>query len=204
MGDISDVQCPPRFLCRATLTPMAHSRSFLSMENGSRRPLENGSKAANPATGELLATVAEGDAEDINRAVAAARKAFEGPWSKFSPYERQNLLLKLADLVEQKFRRAQHPRHARYGSADPADAGLTPAGSRHAAMVCGPGDLHPRRDNSELAAGRDILLHAERADRVVGGAIIPWNGPLGASIWKIGPALATGAPSCSSRRKKRL
>ena len=39
----------------------------------------------NPATGELLATVAEGDAEDINRAVAAARRAFEGPWSKVKP-----------------------------------------------------------------------------------------------------------------------
>ena len=57
----------------------------------------------NPATGELLATVAEGDAEDINRAVAAARKAFEGPWSKFKPYERQVVLLKLADLVERHF-----------------------------------------------------------------------------------------------------
>jgi len=57
----------------------------------------------NPATGELLATVAEGDAEDINRAVAAARRAFEGPWSKVKPYERQALLLRLADLVEQNF-----------------------------------------------------------------------------------------------------
>src|SRR5450755_2797639 len=57
----------------------------------------------NPATGELLATIAEGDAEDINRAVAAARRAFEGPWSKVKPYERQALLLKLADLVEKNF-----------------------------------------------------------------------------------------------------
>src|SRR3954470_20155842 len=57
----------------------------------------------NPATGELLATVAEGDAEDINRAVLAARRAFEGPWSKVKPFERQNLLLKLADLVEKNF-----------------------------------------------------------------------------------------------------
>ena len=56
----------------------------------------------NPATGEVLASVAEGDAEDINRAVAAARRAFEGPWSKVKPFERQNLLLKLADLVEKK------------------------------------------------------------------------------------------------------
>src|SRR6516225_12178578 len=55
----------------------------------------------NPATGEELARVAEGDREDIDRAVAAARRAFEGPWSKTKPYERQMLLLRLADLVEQ-------------------------------------------------------------------------------------------------------
>ena len=47
----------------------------------------------NPATGELLAQVAEGDLEDIDRAVAAARKAFTGPWSKWKPAERQLLLL---------------------------------------------------------------------------------------------------------------
>src|SRR5271169_5466605 len=57
----------------------------------------------NPATGELLAKVAEGDAEDINRAVAAARRAFNGPWSKMKPYERQQILLKLAELVELHF-----------------------------------------------------------------------------------------------------
>ena len=54
----------------------------------------------NPATGELLANIAEGDAEDIERAVAAARAAFNGPWRRFKPAERQRLLLKLADLVE--------------------------------------------------------------------------------------------------------
>jgi hypothetical protein len=43
----------------------------------------------NPSTGETLATAAEGDAEDINRAVVAARRAFEGPWSTFKPYDRQ-------------------------------------------------------------------------------------------------------------------
>src|SRR5215475_6122081 len=60
-------------------------------------------ESRNPATGELLATVAEGDKEDIDRAVAAARRAFEGPWSKVKPFERQNLLLRLADLVEKNF-----------------------------------------------------------------------------------------------------
>src|SRR5215469_1121860 len=60
-------------------------------------------ESRNPATGDLLATVAEGNKEDIDRAVAAARVAFEGPWSKFKPYERQALLLKIADLVEKHY-----------------------------------------------------------------------------------------------------
>src|SRR6202790_2756727 len=56
----------------------------------------------NPATGEVLAHVAEGDAEDIDRAVAAARAAFDsGPWSKMTPAERGRLIWKLADLIEQ-------------------------------------------------------------------------------------------------------
>src|SRR5258708_30572221 len=55
------------------------------------------------APGELLPPGAEGEAEDITRAVAAARRAFEGPWSKVKPFERQALLLKLADLVEKNF-----------------------------------------------------------------------------------------------------
>src|SRR5262245_40071560 len=57
----------------------------------------------NPATGEVLAQVAEGDRADIDRAVHAARRAFEGPWSKWKPFERQQLLLKIADLVERHF-----------------------------------------------------------------------------------------------------
>ena len=60
-------------------------------------------ESRNPATGELIATVAEGDKEDIDRAVAAARAAFEGPWSKFKPYERQALLLKIGDIVEKHY-----------------------------------------------------------------------------------------------------
>src|ERR1700684_955381 len=56
----------------------------------------------NPATGEVLANVAEGDKEDINRAVAAARAAFDtGPWSKITPSQRGKLIWKLADLIEQ-------------------------------------------------------------------------------------------------------
>ena len=58
-------------------------------------------KTYNPATGEVLSNIAEGDKEDINRAVQAARAAFEsGPWSKISPSERGRMIWRLADLLE--------------------------------------------------------------------------------------------------------
>ena len=56
-----------------------------------------------PSTGAVLASVAEGDREDIDRAVAAARRAFEGPWSKLKPHDRQEIILRLADLVDRHF-----------------------------------------------------------------------------------------------------
>ena len=64
------------------------------------RPPARPSTRSNPANDELLARIADGDKEDVNRAVAAARRAFEGPWRKVKPRERQLILLKLADLVE--------------------------------------------------------------------------------------------------------
>src|SRR5947209_18576798 len=57
----------------------------------------------NPATGEVLARVAEGDQEDANRAVAAARKAFDdGPWPQMSAAERSRIMYKIADLIEER------------------------------------------------------------------------------------------------------
>ncbi|TIW90749.1 MAG: aldehyde dehydrogenase family protein, partial [Mesorhizobium sp.] len=54
----------------------------------------------NPATGAAIGTVPLSESSDIDLAVAAARRAFDGPWSRFKPYERQVLLLKIADLME--------------------------------------------------------------------------------------------------------
>ena len=145
----------------------------------------------NPSTGEVLATVAEGDSEDIDRAVDAARRAFNGPWSKFKPFERQNLLLRLAELVEQNFEEL--------AALDTLDMGAPisrTTGSRLRAI----GMLR-------YYAGQATAIHGETIENSlpgdyvsftlkepvgVVGAIIPWNGPLTATIWKIGPALATG------------
>src|SRR6202034_1835399 len=148
-------------------------------------------ESRNPATGELLDTVAEGDAEDVNRAVAAARKAFEGPWKKFKPYERQALLLKLADLVERNF--------DELSSLDTLDMGAPISRTKSMRLrVLGmlryyagqATSIHGETIPNSLPG--EIFSYTLKEPIGVVGAIIPWNGPLGASIWKIGPALATG------------
>jgi aldehyde dehydrogenase (NAD+) len=148
-------------------------------------------ESRDPATGELLAQVAEGDAEDIDRAVAAARRAFDGPWRKVKPYERQQMLLKLADLVERHFEELS--------MLDTLDMGAPISrtlGNRrrvlgmlryYAGMATA---LHGETIENSLPG--EIFSYTLKEPVGVVGAIIPWNGPLGASIWKIGPALATG------------
>src|SRR6202453_3810106 len=145
----------------------------------------------NPATGEVLAKVAEGDAEDIDRAVTAARRAFEGPWGKVKPFERQSMLLKLADLVERHF--------DELSMLDTLDMGARisrTSGTRrrvlgmlryYAGMATA---LHGETIENSLPG--EIFSYTLKEPVGIVGAIIPWNGPLGASIWKIGPAIATG------------
>ena len=75
--------------------------------NGKWCPAQSGAEmdARNPANGSLLATVPQGGAADIDAAVKAARAAFEGPWAKFTPFERQALLLRIADKFEAEWER---------------------------------------------------------------------------------------------------
>ena len=145
----------------------------------------------NPATGRVLAEMAEGDAADINLAVAAARRAFEGPWSRFKPAERQRILLRLADLVEANFEQL--------AMLDTLDMGTPITRAR--------GNRNRAVSMLRYYAGQATTIHGETIENSlpgeifsytlkepvgVVGAIIPWNGPLNASIWKLGPALATG------------
>jgi aldehyde dehydrogenase (NAD+) len=145
----------------------------------------------NPATGELLATVAEGDKADIDKAVAAARRAFEGPWSKFTPFERQNLLLRFAELVEKHF--------DELSTLDTLDMGAPLSRTRGGRLrVLGmlrfyagqATSIHGETITNSLPG--EIFSYTLKEPVGVVGAIIPWNSPLTASIWKIGPALATG------------
>jgi len=148
-------------------------------------------ESRNPATGELLATVAEGDKEDVDRAVAAARKAFDGPWSRFTPYERQQLLLKYADIVESHF--------DELSTLDTLDMGAPLSRTRGLRLrVLGmlryyagqATAIHGETIPNSLPG--EIFSYTLKEPIGVVGAIIPWNGPLAATVWKIGPVLATG------------
>lgn len=146
----------------------------------------------NPATGEVLAKVAEGDTADIDLAVNAARRAFEGPWGRLKPFDRQRILLRLAVLVEKHF--------DELSLLDTLDMGApitrTRGGARrvlgmlqwYAGMATA---LHGETINNSFEPGEYFSYTLKEPVGVV-GAIIPWNGPLSATVWKIGPALATG------------
>ena len=147
--------------------------------------------SVNPATGKVIAQLAEGAAEDVDRAVAAARAAFEGPWSTFKPFDRQALMLAIADMVERRFddlcvletldmgapitRTRTYKRWIVqtlrfYAGQAVALAGETPHNSF-------PGDM---------------FSYTLRAPLGVVGGIIPWNGPVISQLWSIAPTLATG------------
>jgi gamma-glutamyl-gamma-aminobutyraldehyde dehydrogenase/4-guanidinobutyraldehyde dehydrogenase/NAD-dependent aldehyde dehydrogenase len=145
----------------------------------------------NPATGKAITQIAEGDKEDVDRAVKAARAAFDkGSWSRMAPSARKKSLRRVAELIEKH----------------------TAARALLETMDMG----KPIRDSSRIdipLAAQAIGWYAEAIDKIydeiaptgreavslirrepVGGvaAVVPWNFPLLMASWKIGPALATG------------
>ena len=145
----------------------------------------------NPATGEVLAHVAEGDREDIDRAVRAARAAFDsGPWSKLTPAERAKLIWKLAELVDkhnEEFAQLESLDNGKPASvARVADVPLTSELFRYMAGWA------TKIEGNTIPIGRKFLAYTVREPVGVVGQIIPWNFPLLMAAWKLGPALATG------------
>lgn len=145
----------------------------------------------NPATGELLAMVAQGDAEDVDRAVKAARAALEGPWRRMKPAERQRIMLRLADLVE-----AHYDELAMLDTLDlGAPLSRTVLGKTRAAALlryyAGQATLIAGDTLNNSAPG-DVLSHTLKEPVGVVAAINPWNGPVGMAVWKTGPVLASG------------
>ncbi|XP_058749403.1 aldehyde dehydrogenase family 2 member B4, mitochondrial-like isoform X2 [Vicia villosa] len=144
-----------------------------------------------PRTGEVISQVAEGDAEDINRAVAAAREAFDnGPWPKMTAYERSRILLRFADLVEKHNDEIAALETWNSGKLyDQAAKTEVPMFVRFFRYYAGWADkIHG------LTVPADGDYHVQTLHEPIGvaGQIIPWNFPLLMFAWKVGPALACG------------
>jgi len=151
----------------------------------------------NPATGEVLAEIAEGDREDIDRAVKSARQAFVSvPWRKLTASERGRLIWKLADLLE-----ANRDEFAYLESLDngkpftvarAADVPLAVDLFRYMAGWATKIEGNTIPLSVPYTPGAKYLAYTLREPVGVVGQVIPWNFPLLMAAWKLGPALATG------------
>src|SRR6201982_3614796 len=151
----------------------------------------------NPATGEVLAIIAEGDREDINQAVKAARKAFDnGPWRRMTASERGRLIWKLADLLEQHTEEFAYIESLDNGKplniAKAADVPLAVDLFRYMAGWTTKIEGNTIPLSVPYTPGAKYLAYTLREPVGVVGQIIPWNFPLLMAAWKLGPALATG------------
>ena len=142
-----------------------------------------------PSNGEVLAEVAEGDREDIDRAVKAARASFEsGSWRELPPAERARILWKVGDLIEE--RAAEFAELDSLDNGKPinemmlADVPLSAATFRYYAGWV------TKLGGQTSTPGLHVLNYTLREPVGVVGQIIPWNFPLMMAAWKVAPALA--------------
>src|SRR4029079_19403566 len=147
-------------------------------------------KTLNPATEQVIATVAEGNEIDVDRAVTAARRAFEGPWRSMRASERGQILLRLVDLMKE---------HAdEIAALESLDAGKPIAGVLRQDLPAAIDTLTYYAGWADKISGEgvsprdDALTYPVREPVGVVAAIVPWNFPLMIGMWKLAPALACG------------
>jgi aldehyde dehydrogenase (NAD+) len=145
----------------------------------------------NPATGEIIASIAKAGVEDVNRAVHSARAAFNGEWRSASPLMRQKLMLALAELIGENIDEIAH--------LDSVDMGLPLSKSRGSVMTARDNMIAysaaartVRGSTPENSVSPEMLTYTRKEPVGVVAAIIPWNSPFNTAIGKIGPALAAG------------
>jgi phenylacetaldehyde dehydrogenase len=151
----------------------------------------------NPATGDTLARIAEGDAEDINRAVRAARRAFEdGPWSRLTPSERGRIIWRIGDLilehVDELAQLESLDNGKPYAVARAADVPLAADLFHYMAGWATKIEGNTINISVPYMPGANFHSYTLREPVGVVGQIIPWNFPLLMAAWKLGPALTTG------------
>jgi 1-pyrroline dehydrogenase len=143
----------------------------------------------NPATGETIAEVPRGTAKDVDRAVEAAKKAWP-EWFETTPGERAEVLLKLADLIDEHTEELAQLESTNVGKPLPAARDELPVASDNLRFFAGAARLLEGKAAGEYMRGYTSMIRREPLGIVAG--ITPWNYPLMMAIWKIGPALAAG------------
>jgi acyl-CoA reductase-like NAD-dependent aldehyde dehydrogenase len=177
----------------------AQAQNFVSRDvhqlfiDGQRIPAAAGETltTVNPSTGQVLARLAAGDQSDVDRAVVAARRAFNGPWSTWTPYERQALLTRIAQVLDERFEELIQIEAmdmgaplSRLRSSKPALMKMLSFFGAQAGNISGETLLNGIPGN--------VTTMTLKAPVGVIGGIIPWNGPLNGQFWIVGAALASG------------
>ncbi|MEB3031803.1 aldehyde dehydrogenase [[Mycobacterium] nativiensis] len=142
-----------------------------------------------PSTEEVISRVPAPTADDVDSAVAAARKAFDGPWRRTSAEQRGQVLHRIADEIERRV-----PEFANVFAAE-IGAPLAVGQAFHAMsvdMFRQNAELHNQVSLTEVRTDNGDTVKIVREPVGVVGAIIPWNGPVAAAAFKLGPALAAG------------
>jgi 1-pyrroline dehydrogenase len=145
----------------------------------------------NPATGKVIAEVPKGTKEDVDRAVAAARKAYDEAWFDSTPRERSDMLLKLAAVIEEHGEELAHMESENVGKpyATTLSEEIPPIADCFRFFAGAARNLEGK-STGEYMKGFTSMLRRESMGVV--GSIAPWNYPLMMAAWKIGPALAAG------------
>jgi betaine-aldehyde dehydrogenase len=159
--------------------------------DGERVPSAGDSEPVlNPATGEELARAPQSTAEDVDRAVKAARRAFVG-WSQTTPAQRSRALLALADLVDEHAEEIARLEALNAGKPIAAVTGdELPVMADNLRFFAGAARCQEGRAAGEYMEGYTSFTRREAVGVI--GQVTPWNYPLMMAIWKFGPALAAG------------
>jgi acyl-CoA reductase-like NAD-dependent aldehyde dehydrogenase len=182
-----------------SFAPREQARRFLAREvhhlliDGQQVPASSGETltTVNPSTGEVLAHLAAGDRPDVDLAVRAAREAFVGPWSRWSPYERQALLTRIAGVLDERFDELIEIEAVDMGTPISRLRNSKAALMKMLAFFAGQATNISGETLSNGIPG-DVATMTLKAPVGVIGGIIPWNGPLNGQFWIIGAVLASG------------
>ncbi|MGH3071023.1 MAG: gamma-aminobutyraldehyde dehydrogenase [Gaiellaceae bacterium] len=143
----------------------------------------------NPSTGEAIAEVPRSGAEDVERAVEAAKKALPG-WLERTPKDRMELLLALADVIDENADELARLESLNVGKPMSIAADEMPFSADNLRFFAGAARTLEGKAAAEYVEGYTSIIRREPLGIVAG--ITPWNYPLMMAIWKIGPALAAG------------